>query len=221
VEFKTVRSKRKTIAIYILKDATVEVRCPFKVPYSVICDFVNLKSEWINKKVIESKNAIVKNSCFTVNYNSKLILMGNEYPITKGKTAYFYENCFYIPENNFKENLIALYKKLAKDIITKKVIHFSDLMGVKPFKIKINSAKTRWGSCSGKNSINFTYKLIMADEKAVDYVIIHELAHIREHNHSNRFWSIVENYLPDYKIQKENLRKLLSKLSNECSFWDK
>ncbi len=88
-------------------------------------------------------------------------------------------------------------------------------MDVKPIKIGITSAKTRWGSCSGKNSVNFSWKLIMADDKTIDYVIIHELTHIKQHNHSKKFWNIVESIMPDYSEQKKKLKILGEKLNKE------
>ncbi len=86
-------------------------------------------------------------------------------------------------------------------------------MNTSALSVKINSAKTRWGSCSGKNSLNFSWKLIIADERAIDYVVVHELAHTIEHNHSKQFWKIVESYIPDYKYRKtllERAQKIIS-----------
>ncbi len=91
-------------------------------------------------------------------------------------------------------------------------------MEIIPTGLRITSAKTRWGSCSGKNSINFSWRLIMADEKTIDYVIVHELAHIKQHNHSSDFWKIVESTLPNYNQEKEKLKILGEKLSKEN--WD-
>ena len=111
--------------------------------------------------------------------------------------------------------LIKLYKLIAKEHITRRVAHFAHKMKVNPTAIRITSAKTRWGSCSGKNSVNFSWKLIMADDDTIDYVVVHELAHITEHNHSSKFWKIVEGIVPDYKEKKEKLKILEEKLSKE------
>ena len=88
-------------------------------------------------------------------------------------------------------------------------------MNVTPIAVKVNSAKTRWGSCSGRNSINFSWRLIMADDDVIDYVIVHELAHIKEHNHSDRFWAVVASVLPDYKMRQAKLKILQKKLASE------
>ena len=89
------------------------------------------------------------------------------------------------------------------------------VMGVAPTGIKITGAKTRWGSCSSKNSINFSWRLVMADDEIIDYVIVHELAHIKELNHSPRFWAVVEGTLPDYKSRRSRLKLLQKKLAAE------
>lgn len=80
-------------------------------------------------------------------------------------------------------------------------------MGVSPTGIKITSAKKRFGSCSGKNSLCFSFMLMQYPEEAVDYVVVHELAHIRHHNHSRDFYRFIEKYMPDYKEREKLLKK--------------
>ena len=91
----------------------------------------------------------------------------------------------------------------AKTILPEKVKYFSEIMGVTPKSIKINSAKKRYGSCSGENNINFSLYLMDKDERFIDYVVVHELAHIRHHNHSKAFYSFIESVMPDYKERKK------------------
>lgn len=98
-------------------------------------------------------------------------------------------------------------KVLAKEILPKKVQYYSDLMNLKPSVLHITSAKTRFGSCSGKNSISLSWRLMQYDEKAIDYVVVHELAHIKHHNHSKQFYSLIEKYMPDYKQRAKLLKK--------------
>ena len=106
-----------------------------------------------------------------------------------------------------KETEQALLAK-AKEILPQKIEYYSKLLGVAPTGIKISRAKTCWGSCSGKNSLNFSCRLMLADNDAIDYVVVHELAHIKEHNHSKRFWAVVKIVMPDYKIRKQKLNEL-------------
>lgn len=94
----------------------------------------------------------------------------------------------------------------AELILPQKVAHYSWLMNLYPTTLKITSATTRFGSCSGKNSICFSYLLMRYPDEAIDYVVVHELAHIRHKNHSREFYALVEKYLPDYKTREKLLR---------------
>ena len=80
-------------------------------------------------------------------------------------------------------------------------------MGVSYGRIAIREQKTRWGSCSSKGTLNFNWRLILAPEEVLDYVVVHELAHRREMNHSKAFYAIVESVLPDYRQARRWLRE--------------
>ncbi len=102
---------------------------------------------------------------------------------------------------------IKILKQKAKDYLPKAVEYYGNLMGLKPTSIKITSARGRFGSCSGKNGICFSYRLMMYPKEAIDYVVVHELAHIKHHDHSPRFWNLVANYMPDYKQRRKLLKE--------------
>ncbi len=101
---------------------------------------------------------------------------------------------------------IKLLKQKAKEYLPKAVEYYGDLMGLRPTSVKITSAKTRFGSCSGKNGICFSYRLMMYPKEAIDYVVVHELAHIKHHDHSTSFWSLVAKYMPDYQKRRKLLK---------------
>ena len=109
--------------------------------------------------------------------------------------------------DSLTEKDIANLRKLAKRIIPIKVEHFANIMGLKYGRITITSAKTRFGSCSAKGNLSFSYRLMLYPEEAIDYVVVHELAHLVEMNHSSRFYKIIESVLPDYKKRKKLLKK--------------
>ncbi|MBO5373883.1 MAG: M48 family metallopeptidase [Clostridia bacterium] len=104
-----------------------------------------------------------------------------------------------------KAELEAL-KQRALLILPQRVEYFSRLMGVSPSSVSINRAKTRFGSCSSKGRINFSCRLMQYPDEAIDYVIIHELAHLKHLNHSKEFWAFVERFCPDYKARKGLLK---------------
>jgi predicted metal-dependent hydrolase len=98
--------------------------------------------------------------------------------------------------------------RIYKPIVWKKILHFNELHGFgKVNGIRMKNNASNWGSCSTKGNINISVRLMMANEAAVDYVIIHELAHLKEANHSSRFWKIVEQACPDYKIHERWLKE--------------
>jgi predicted metal-dependent hydrolase len=217
---KIKKSNRKTIAIHI-KNGEVEVRCPMRTSQRQITDFVNSKKNWIEKHLASQLKNVEKREDFTVEYGSELSYLGKKYPIiaTENKNCGFSDNAFRIPNNLENEDIkrfcISIYKNLAKIYLTKRTVEFSEKMDTTFKTVKITSAKTRWGSCSSKKSINYCWRLIMADSDVVDYVIVHELAHTFEFNHSESFWRIVENIIPNYKELKFKLKELQSKLNTE------
>lgn len=111
-------------------------------------------------------------------------------------------------EAALSEAEIKKIKNEARKYLTEKTEHYSKIMGLKYGRITITSAKTRFGSCSSKGNISYSYRLMLYPESAREYVVVHELAHLAEMNHSKRFYSIVEKILPDYKKRKELLKSL-------------
>lgn len=97
-------------------------------------------------------------------------------------------------------------KKKARGYLKERLDHFSAIMGLEYTGFKITSACHRYGSCNGKNSICFSYRLMLYPKEAIDYVVVHELAHIKIKNHSKDFYALVEKYLPDYKIREKILK---------------
>lgn len=111
------------------------------------------------------------------------------------------------PKSDISQSELAELKNKAENILPGKAEYFSKIMGLKPTAVKIGTAKTRFGSCSGKNSLNFSAYLMNYPEEAVDYVVVHELAHIKHKNHQKEFYALIAKYLPDYKRRVALLRK--------------
>lgn len=102
---------------------------------------------------------------------------------------------------------IEALKAKARAIIPPKVEYYAKRMGVKPKSVKITSAHSRFGSCSGDNGLCFSYILMRYPEEAIDYVVVHELAHIKHHNHGRSFYALIGKYMPDYKQREKLLRE--------------
>lgn len=105
------------------------------------------------------------------------------------------------------EQETAALRQRAKELLPDRVAHYAAIMGVTPTSVKITSARTRFGSCSGKNGICFSLYLMQYPEEAIDYVVVHELAHIRHHDHSPAFYDQVARVLPDYKARQRLLKE--------------
>jgi predicted metal-dependent hydrolase len=103
------------------------------------------------------------------------------------------------------------HKEKARLIITKKVEYFSSLLGFTYNRIAIRNQKTRLGSCSSKGNLNFNWQIINLPEEFMDYIIIHELSHLSNQNHSRNFWDKVAEIDPDYKIKHKWIKKNASK----------
>jgi len=224
MDYMLVRSKRKTVALYV-RDGGVEVRAPVKMPKSEIDRFVLSKELWIKDKLEKLAEQNARRENFALNYGGIVTYRGREYPIVAidGNSVGFDGKRFYmppeLPPEQIKAACVQIYRALAKRHLTERTLEYAGRMSVNPAAIKINSAKTRWGSCSSKKSINFSWKLVVGDDSVIDYVIVHELAHLAEMNHSARFWAIIESLLPDYRQSRESLKELQRRLSDEN--WDK
>lgn len=172
LDYELIRSGRKTLALYVRRDGSVEVRAPLRISKAYIDDFVSKKQDWIEST----------RSKLSARQAAKKII-------------------------RLTDKEAEQYKKQAKAYLQRKCRYFSGIMGLRHGEIKINGAKTRWGSCNRKGDINFTWRLLLMPEELVDYVVVHELAHLMEMNHSSRFWSVVERTIPDFKARRKKLRE--------------
>lgn len=112
------------------------------------------------------------------------------------------ENAHVITDEERQEGM-----EYARKIIPARTAYFAKIMGVSYGKITIREQKTRWGSCSQSGNLNFNWKLVLMPPETLDYVVVHELAHRKEMNHSLRFWKIVEQEMPDYRMRREELKR--------------
>ena len=212
-------SKRKTMGLYITKNAEIEVRVPLGTPQIVITDFVENHRDWISTHHGDVAKQVEEREKFQLEFGADLLFLGRLFPLVPvEKTAtgfsgeYFYAYHHLSPEE-LKASQVDIYRTLAKRVIEDQVDKLAKHMGLKPKAVKINGARTRWGSCSSSGNLNFSWYLVMAEETTIRYVVVHELAHLIEMNHSSNFWKIVEQVLPNYKAEREKLNKLQKKLS--------
>ena len=105
-------------------------------------------------------------------------------------------------------NEIRELKRKAKAMLQDRLSYYSKIYGVRYKKVTVRSQRTRWGSCSRQGNLNFNYKIALLTPELADYIVVHELCHIKEFNHSKNFWTLVAQTIPDYKLKKLELRRL-------------
>lgn len=200
-----IRTDRKTIALIVGRDGKLMVRAPKDATNEQILSVVERKSAWIVKKQQEviatypqiGRKEFVNGEGFLYlgqSYRLKIIDLG-EIPLRLDDFFYLDRNVLF----QAKEVFIHWYKEKANEVISERVAWYSDKMGIQVKQINITSAKTRWGSCSSKGTVSFPWRLVMAPVPVIDYVVVHELVHILEKNHSKAFWDKVRAIMPDYQ----------------------
>ncbi len=206
---KLIRSKRKTLSLEINENAEIIVRAPLKLSEETIKEFILEKRSWIETKIqqVEKKRPVKKTFC----EGDEILYLGKKYAMTYSNDLpnLMLSDKFYVPEKyngQTKNYFRKWFYSRAKIVFPNRVAYFAELMNLQPGKIKLSNAAKRWGSCSRKNNINLSWRLIMAPVEILDYVIVHELTHVVHKNHSVKFWDLVEAYLPDFKSRRKWLR---------------
>lgn len=212
---KIIRSRRRTLAIQILPDATLVVKVPLFTPMIFINKFINQNLEWIENKL----DLVRKQKTKTGEYSEGdlIFFLGKEYVIRYGDytNIALKEKSMLIPialKFRIKRELTNWYIKHARVLITKQVEYYSEQMKAPYMDLKFSDTKSQWGRCTHDNKLQFNWRLIMASMLVINYVVVHELAHTIEKNHSRAFWSKVRLYNPSYRQQikwlKENSQLL-------------
>lgn len=207
------RSKRKTISISINPKGELIVRAPIRCSYEKICKIVAEKEKWIelHQARIKTKLAI-NSSLFDL---ESVLFLGRNYNVVKSdfvKKINFVDSSCLVPsriieKGTLKNNLIKTLKEIGMNILTERVDYFATLMQLEFGKIKLSNSKRNWGSCDLHANLTFNFRLIMLPHDIIDYVVVHELAHIVEFNHSKNFWKIVQSMLPDALLRRKTLKK--------------
>lgn len=209
---QTIRSQRKTLALIVKPDGSLIVRAPLRSSEKSIREFVENNARWIEKKQAQVREIIpVARKQYIP--GEMFMYLGNCYPLEivkdQKKPLLLTENFKLAESAQSYANLIfeRWYRRQAREVLNERVNLYAGQHDFRYEKIRITSARSRWGSCSANGSLNFSWRLIMTPLETIDYVVIHELVHTMIHNHSKRFWKKVEKILPNYKEHKKWLRK--------------
>ncbi len=206
---KIIRSARKTLSICVDAYGRLIVRAPRRMGQERIFAFLREKQAWIEAQQAKRKGAGVCLPSENLDgYTFPLLGTPTQIRLVEGNKVGYdaQENWLRLPKENPIPRLQKWLKDNAKRIFTAITQAWAERMGVNYTSVGVSSAKTRWGSCSGKNVLRYTYRLLYCPREIVEYVAVHELAHIRYKNHSKAFWQEVERYLPDWKQRRKWLK---------------
>lgn len=207
-----IRSKRRTLQLSISPKGRLIVRAPLRMPMKRIRQFVEDNREWIEKhrqRATETKKKALPEE---FREGGCVYFLGKPLKLQSwdGKSFCRLEDRLLFPRQLLGKpiaNLEQWYRIRAREYIFERLKHYSARTGIGYSAFRITSARRRWGSCSAKDSLNFTWRLIRADPRAIDYVVVHELCHVVHKNHSRNFWKLVESFMPDYREQRQWLKE--------------
>lgn len=210
---KIVRSNRKTLAITIDSCGRLIVRAPRTCAQSRIDAFLQSKASWIEKHQRKAeKNAVSLPTDTLAGYRFPwlggwlLVETGNGSRVRWDRDI----STIYLPNESYEKQCERLKNLLKKDfsrVIAPRVAYYEAQMGVAVQSVTVTQTKSRWGSCTAKNAVRFTFRAGYFPIEVVDYLIVHELAHVKEKNHGKRFWEIVERHCPNCRALRGCLKE--------------
>ena len=211
-----IRSKRRTVSLEVTRDGRLVVRAPLRMPIKLIERAVAGKSEWIQNK---KQSAAARDSLHPPKQcveGEQFELLGKSYTlkfdagvqkITLSSDALLVPAAYMQCREQLPQALTAWYKAQAADILRSRVAAFAGQHAIAYESVRVTSALSRWGSCSGKGRLCFSWRLALAPPEMIDYVIAHELAHIDRPDHSAAFWRHVAALMPDFSARREWFRQ--------------
>ncbi|MBL0319678.1 MAG: M48 family metallopeptidase [Alphaproteobacteria bacterium] len=218
-QIKRSAKRRRTMGMRI-HNQTILLLAPLKTPTKTLLEFAQSRQQWIIKQLDrqESTSALFNHFhdgqvIYVLGDAKRLFIDDSETHPPGCEVNETRLHVFIIPTLDADERHYRIWKEIttwfrhqAHDILKQRLDHWSKIMNVKYSSFQLSSAKSYWGLCTRHNQIKLNWKLVMTPLPVMDYVIIHELAHISQKNHSPRFWAIVARYVPDYKAKRKDLR---------------
>ena len=226
--YTLIRSKRKTVALIVQPDGTLLVRAPLRLARRAIEEFISQKSAWILSHQQMAHAAPPTPPARQYRSGEVFTFLGNKYPLEivpaashtpvtpdastrmpRGQVLELIGDKFRLSQAaqaHAADVFTDWYKQQARRVLEERVKWYATRFGLKYTRVHISSARTRWGSCSSRGSLSFTWRMVIAPLEVIDYVVAHELVHLRLKNHSPAFWREVESILPDYKVRQKWLK---------------
>lgn len=213
---EVIRRPRTKTARLQVDDGAVSIVVPVELPQARIKKILTEKNRWIKEKLylhqqampVSSKEFISGEAFPYLGRNYRLKIETGPFAPVKLKQGRLLVT---LPKQNrtpelIRTALVQWYHHQALIRFNEKVDRYAKVIGVNPKSVSIKNFKARWGSCTARGELQFHWKVILAPHRIVDYVVIHELCHLKHHDHSPAFWKSVERYVPDYLECKEWLK---------------
>ena len=220
LHYQLERRQRRTVGLKITENGLV-IHAPKRISQSHLESIIVLKADWIRKKL----ETLIENKMPEMQWRhgETLLFMGNtvtlavEHDIRSKAVEYEPGVLQLVMPNHHDQNLIARkviqwYKKQALVDFTRRLEIFSSKLGVSFSSFNLSNAGSRWGSCNSRKEIRLNWRLLQAPPHIINYVVCHELAHLKEMNHSAKFWATVASIYPDYKLAEKELKALSANL---------
>lgn len=213
LEYSVVYSARKTLTITVERDRSVIIRAPNDTPQEKIDQLIHQKKLWLYEKIKHKQkyDLPVKEKEFIS--GATILYLGRNYKLDVASEPFdgiLFDNKFIISKSSVRsapQLFKDWYMEKAKQKIIPQSKFYAAHLGVSFERILISDLKYRWGSCTPSNNLNFNWRLIKAPMRVIEYVIVHELAHLLEPNHTAKFWGIIKAQIPDYLTAKEWLKQ--------------
>ena len=214
------RRQRRTVGLKITENGLV-IHAPKRISQSHLESIIVLKADWIRKKL----ETLIENKLPEMQWRhgETLLFMGNTISLAvehdiRSKVVEYEPGVLQLAmPNHHDQNLIARkviqwYKKQALVDFTRRLEIFSSKLAVSFSSFNLSNAGSRWGSCNSRKEIRLNWRLLQAPPHIINYVVCHELAHLKEMNHSAKFWATVASIYPDYKLAEKELKALSANL---------
>lgn len=217
IEYELMRTSRKNILIKALPEGKTKVYAPSYMNLREVDRLVTQRADEIRAIHRRLEEALRENRVIhPVSEGSRICIEGRGYRLllkeaARTKMEIIGDDCILSLRDVSSEEAVraALKQTLSRRALVRireELAVYAPAIGVKFGRVAIRDQKSRWGSCSAKKNLNFNWKLIMAPEEALRYVVIHELCHLIEFNHSQRFWALVASQMPEYDLWKKWLK---------------
>lgn len=194
-------ARARRISIRVTHEGVVVTK-PRRVPKYEVEEFVKASEKWILKRLAEHEERVVETLNDRVPYlGEDRVIRRASVPPVRLAVDEFWAVGETVQER--MDNVVGWMRRRAKPVIREAVARLSGEMGLVAKRVSVRDQRSRWGSCSSEGSLSINWRLIMTPPSVLEYIVVHELAHISEHNHSSRFWSIVERQCPLYRDSEE------------------